>query len=173
MIAGIKTLDTGMLGAILIAGIAVYLHDKFFEKRLPAYLGIFQGSVFVAVIGFAVMIPTALAICLIWPKVQGGMGALQGFLASAGVIGVWIYTFLERISIPTGLHHFIYAPFTLGPAVVPEGILAYWPKHLHDFATSTKSLKEMFPAGGFALTGHSKVFGCLGIALAQVISVMG
>jgi PTS system arbutin-like IIC component len=133
---------------------------------LPAYLGIFQGSVFVAAIGFVVMIPTALAICLIWPKVQGGMGALQGFLSSAGVIGVWIYTFLERILIPTGLHHFIYAPFTLGPAVVPEGILAYWPKHLPDFATSAKSLKEMFPAGGFALTGHSKVFGCLGIALA-------
>lgn len=166
MIAGIKTLDTGMLGAILIAGITVYLHDKFFEKRLPAYLGIFQGSVFVAAVGFVVMIPTALAICLIWPKVQGGMGSLQGFLASSGVIGVWIYTFLERILIPTGLHHFIYAPFTLGPAVVPEGILAYWPKHLPDFATSTKSLKEMFPAGGFALTGHSKIFGCLGIALA-------
>lgn len=166
MIAGIKTLDTGMLGAILIAGISVYLHDKFFEKRLPDYLGIFQGSVFVAAVGFVVMIPTALAICFVWPKVQGGMGALQGFLASAGVIGVWIYTFLERILIPTGLHHFIYAPFTLGPAVLPEGILSYWPKHLSDFATSTKSLKEMFPAGGFALTGHSKIFGCLGIALA-------
>lgn len=166
MIAGIKTLDTGMIGAILIAGIAVYLHGKFFEKRLPAYLGIFQGSVFVAMIGFFVMIPTALLMCLVWPKVQGGIGALQGFLASSGVIGVWIYTFLERILIPTGLHHFIYGPFIFGPAVVPDGIASYWPKHLADFATSAHSLKEMFPAGGFALHGSSKIFGCTGIALA-------
>lgn len=166
MIAGIKTLDTGMIGAILIAGISVYLHDKFFEKRLPAYLAIFQGSVFVGAIGFAIMVPIALAMCVIWPKVQGGIGALQGFLASSGVIGVWIYTFLERILIPTGLHHFIYGPFMFGPAVVGDGIISYWSKHLSDFSTSAYSLKEMFPSGGFGLFGHSKIFGCAGIALA-------
>lgn len=112
------------------------------------------------------MLPTALLMCLVWPKVQGGIGALQGFLASSGVIGVWIYTFLERILIPTGLHHFIYGPFIFGPAVVPDGIASYWPKHLSDFATSAHSLKQMFPAGGFALHGSSKIFGCAGIALA-------
>lgn len=166
MIAGIKTLDTGMIGAILIAGIAVYLHEKHFEKKLPDYLGIFQGSCFVAIIGFVVMIPVAFAMCFIWPKFQGGIGALQGFLASSGVIGVWIYTFLERILIPTGLHHFIYGPFIFGPAAVAEGIASYWPKHLNEFATTANSLKEMFPAGGFALHGSSKIFGCTGIALA-------
>lgn len=167
LIAGIKTLDTGMIGAILIAGIVVYLHDKFFEKELPAYLGIFQGSCFVALIGFIVMIPTALAMCFIWPKVQAGIGALQGFLAASGVIGVWIYTFLERILIPTGLHHFIYGPFIFGPAVVADGIASYWPKHLPEFTNTARSLKEMFPAGGFALHGSSKIFGCTGIALAM------
>jgi len=166
MIAGIKTLDTGMVGAILIAGISVYLHDKFFEKRLPAYLGIFQGSVFVGAIGFAVMIPTALVMCFIWPKIQSGIGSLQVFLASSGAIGVWIYTFLERILIPTGLHHFIYGPFYFGPAVVPDGIATQWPKMLTEVATTAHSLKEMFPQGGFSLFGHSKVFGCSGIALA-------
>ncbi|MEQ8154172.1 MAG: alpha-glucoside-specific PTS transporter subunit IIBC [Clostridiaceae bacterium] len=167
MIAGIKTLDTGMVGAILIAGIAVYLHGKFFEKKLPDYLGIFQGSCFVAIIGFIVMIPVALAMCFVWPKVQLGIGTLQGFLASSGVVGVWIYTFLERILIPTGLHHFIYGPFIFGPAVVEGGIASYWPKHLAEFAASTKPLRELFPAGGFALHGSSKIFGCTGIALAM------
>lgn len=166
MIAGIKTLDTGMIGAILIAGIVVYLHGKFFDKKLPDYLGIFQGSVFVALIGFFVMIPVAFAMCFVWPKVQLGIGSLQGFLASSGVIGVWLYTFLERILIPTGLHHFIYGPFIFGPAVVEGGIIAYWTQHLQEFATSAQSLREMFPAGGFALFGSSKIFGCAGIALA-------
>ncbi len=170
MIAGIKTLDTGMIGAILVAGIVVYLHDKYFDTRLPDYLGIFQGSSFVVMIGFFAMLPVALAMCSIWPKVQGGIGSLQSFLTSSGVAGVWIYTFLERILIPTGLHHFIYGPFIFGPAIVEGGIASYWPQHLAEFSNNAQSLKEMFPAGGFALHGMSKVFGCAGIALALYIT---
>lgn len=166
MIAGIKTLDTGMIGAILIAGIVVFLHEKYFDRKLPDYLGIFQGSCFVVIIGFILMIPLAFVICLVWPKVQSGIGALQEFLVSSGGLGVWAYTFLERILIPFGLHHFIYGPFMFGPAAVQGGISAYWAQHLQQFATSAHSLKEMFPAGGFALYGSSKVFGCTGIALA-------
>ena len=147
MIAGVKTLDTGMIGSILVAGIVVYLHDKYFDTKLPDYLGIFQGSSFVVIIGFFAMLPVALAMCFIWPKVQGGIGSLQGFLTSSGVVGVWIYTFLERILIPTGLHHFIYGPFIFGPAIVEGGIATYWPQHLSELANSAHSLKEMFPAG--------------------------
>ncbi len=47
-----------------------------------------------------------------------GIESLQAFLRSAGALGVWVYTFLERILIPTGLHHFIYGPFIFGPAAV-------------------------------------------------------
>lgn len=165
-IAGIKTFDTGMIGAILIAGIAVWLHNRFFDTELPEYLGIFRGSSFVVMIGFFVMIPTAFIICLVWPAVQNGINSLQGFLASSGIVGVWIYTFLERILIPTGLHHFIYGPFIFGPAVVEGGIATYWPQHLAQYAMSQQSLTELFPAGGFALHGHSKIFGSVGIALA-------
>ncbi|GAB6099614.1 alpha-glucoside-specific PTS transporter subunit IIBC [Halanaerocella petrolearia] len=165
-IAGIKTLNTGMIGAILISGIVVYLHNKYFDTELPEYIGIFQGSSFVAIIGFFVMLPVALATCFLWPKVQGGISSLQGFLASSGVIGVWLYSFLERILIPTGLHHFIYGPFIFGPAVVEGGIYSAWAQNLTEFSTTAQSLKSMFPEGGFALHGMSKVFGAPGIALA-------
>jgi PTS system arbutin-like IIC component len=166
LIAGIKTLDTGMIGAIFIAAIAVYLHNRFFDTKLPDFLGIFQGSSFVVIIGFLIMLPTALMISFIWPQIQLGIASMQGFLKSTGVFGVWLYTFLERILIPTGLHHFIYGPFIFGPAVVESGIYAEWTQNISTFATSAMSLKEMFPAGGFALHGLSKVFGCTGIALA-------
>lgn len=56
MIAGIKTLDTGMIGAILISGVTVYLHGRFFYKRLPDYLGVFQGSSFVVMTVFFAML---------------------------------------------------------------------------------------------------------------------
>ncbi|AOR24561.1 alpha-glucoside-specific PTS transporter subunit IIBC [Clostridium taeniosporum] len=167
MIANIKTLDLGMVGAILISAITVFIHDKYFDTELPEWLGVFKGSSFVCIIGFFVMIPVALALCFIWPIIQNGINSMQYFLKISGVFGVWIYTFLERILIPTGLHHFIYTPFIFGPAVVNEGIASYWPAHIQDFTNTAYSLKQMFPEGGFSLHGLSKVFGCIGIALAM------
>lgn len=95
-----------------------------------------------------------------------GIESLQAFLRTAGALGVWVYTFLERILIPTGLHHFVYGPFIFGPAAVEGGIQVYWAQHLQEFSQSTVPLKTLFPEGGFALHGNSKVFGSVGIALA-------
>ena len=37
-IAGIKTLDTSILGALVVALIVVWLHNKYFDKKLPDWL---------------------------------------------------------------------------------------------------------------------------------------
>ena len=166
MIAGIKTLDTSIIGAIIISGLVTAIHNRFFDKPLPVFLGIFQGTSFVVILAFFVMIPCAWLTLLGWPKVQMGIESLQAFLRSAGALGVWVYTFLERILIPTGLHHFVYGPFIFGPAAVEGGIQVYWAQHLQEFSQSTLPLKTLFPEGGFALHGNSKVFGSVGIALA-------
>lgn len=126
MMAGIKTLDTSIIGAIIISGIVTALHNRLFDKKLPVFLGIFQGTSYVVIIAFLVMIPCAWLTLLGWPKVQMGIESLQAFLRSAGALGVWVYTFLERILIPTGLHHFIYGQFIFGPAAVEGGIQMYW-----------------------------------------------
>lgn len=170
MIAGIKTLDTGIIGAIFIAAIVVWIHNRFFDKKLPDFLGIFQGSSFVVIIGFFMLLPIALGVACVWPKVQTIISASQTVMISSGVFGVWLYTFLERILIPTGLHHFIYTPFVFGPAVVEGGITKYWIDHLAQFAQSTDSLKTLFPQGGFALHGNSKIFGAVGISLAFYVT---
>ena len=125
-----------------------------------------------SIIGFLLMIPMAYLTALLWPKVQLGIVALQGFLKTSGVIGVFSYTFLERILIPTGLHHFIYGPFMFGPAVVEQGITAFWVQHIQEFSQSTTPLKELFPQGGFSLHGNSKVFGLPAAALAMYVTCL-
>lgn len=60
MIASIKTLDMGMVGALAVSGIVIYLHNRFFDTELPEWLGSFSGSTFVFMIGFFVMIPFGL-----------------------------------------------------------------------------------------------------------------
>ena len=165
-IGGVLTLDTSIIGALVIASIVTYLHNKYFDVKLPEEISIFQGTVLIVMIGFFVMIPVSLVTAFIWPQVQLLIAGLQGVLISSGWIGVWIYTFLERILIPTGLHHFIYQPFIFGPAVVDGGITTYWAQNLPSFMDNTQSLRELFPAGGFALHGMSKVFAPIGISAA-------
>lgn len=165
-IAGIKTLDMGMMGAIMIAAIVVWLHNRYFDTQLPEFLGIFKGSTFIYILGFFAMIPVAFLSVLIWPKVQYLIGMLQVFLADSGAIGVGIYSFLNRILIPTGLHHFVYSPFLYDNVAVQGGIVSYWTQHLAEFAASGEPLKTLFPQGGFALYGMEKIFGSIGIALA-------
>ena len=157
-IAGIKTLNTSMIGAIIVALIVVWLHNKYFDKKLPDWLGTFQGSVYVYVLGFFAMIPLALLTCWGWPKVQDGITSMQSFIVSSGWIGIWVYNFLNRILIPTGLHHLVYIPFQLGPAVVEGGLQPYWLKHLPEYAASAKPLSQIASFNGFQLYGNEKVF---------------
>ena len=163
MIAGIKTLDTGMVGALFISGIVVWLHNRYFDKELPETLSIFRGSTYVVALAFFAMIPIAFLTCVGWPLIQDGIRSMQGFFINSGSLGIWVYGFLQKILIPTGLHHFIYAPFTYDNAIVQGGTSAYWATHLHEFATSSSSLKELFPIG-FSLSGMAKVFGSVGVA---------
>lgn len=169
-IAGVKTLDTGILGAIAIALFAVWLHNRYYTKKLPNFLGTFQGLPFVIVMGFTLLLPICLIVCLIWPHVQSGIGLAQNVILSTGSVGVFMYTFLERFLIPLGLHHFIYQPFIFGNAVVESGITANWLSNLGQFSQSSAPLQTLFPAGIFALNGNTKVFGIIGVAIAFVLT---
>lgn len=166
MIANIKTLDMGMVGALLISGIAIWLHNRYFDKKLPEWLGVFKGSAFVVGIGFIVMLPVALLSAFIWPKIQLLIGYLQTFILNSGLFGVWIFNFLERILIPTGLHHLLYAPFFWDNIVVQGGTSAAWARSLPMIAADSTPIIEQAPFMIFNGTGHAKMFGSLGIALA-------
>ena len=166
LIGSVKTLDTGVLGALIISGVTIWIHNRYFEKSLPDWLGVFRGSSLVCVISFFMMLPIALVFCLVWPQFQHAINGFQSFMRAAGNVGVGIYAFLEAVLIPTGLHHFIYTPFLFDSAAVEGGIRAYWAEHLTEFASLSVPLKEVFSAGGFSLFGMKKVFAPAGIALA-------
>lgn len=166
MIASIKTLDMGMIGALAVSGIVIAIHNKFYDVELPEWLGVFSGSTFVYIISFFVMLPVAFAACLGWPHVQDGIRAFQGFIATTGTLGVGVFAFLERALIPFGLHHLMYSPFYYDNAVVDGGIYTAFATALPQIAASTESLKELAPYAAFTCSSWSKLFGCPGIALA-------
>ncbi len=84
--AGIKTLDTSIIGAIIISGIVTALHNRLFDKKLPVFRA-FSVNVLCGDYRLPVMIPCAWSL-LGWPKVQMGIESLQAFLRSAGALGL-------------------------------------------------------------------------------------
>uniref|UniRef100_UPI0026279725 PTS transporter subunit EIIC n=1 Tax=Terrisporobacter sp. TaxID=1965305 RepID=UPI0026279725 len=137
-----------------------------YDIELPDYLGAFKGSAFVVMIGFFVMIPVALGVAVVWPKVQYGMIGLQEFFKNSGTIGVGAYVLLQKLLLPLGLHHFIYAPVLFDSVIVEGGTIAYWANHLNEFVSSTAPLIELYPMGGFSNGELAKVFGVIGVAWA-------
>jgi PTS system arbutin-like IIC component len=166
LIGGIKTLDTGIVGAIVIALLVVYLHNRLIDKKVPDWLGMFNGSSLVVFIGMLGAIATAVIFCFIWPLFQRGMGYTQAFFVNSGALGIWCYSLLERLLLPTGLHHLLTQPFSYGPVIVDGGITTYWLDHLVEFSRSTKPLAELFPGAAFKLYGHNKIFAAPGVAAA-------
>ncbi len=95
-IAGIKTLDTGMMGALAIAGITIWLHNKYYDKELPDWIGIFRGSSLVVALGFFAMIPAAFITCVVWPHVQDGIRGLQTFSLTLEILVSGVMHFCRR-----------------------------------------------------------------------------
>ncbi|MGN8689782.1 PTS transporter subunit EIIC [Atopobiaceae bacterium HCP3S3_F7] len=170
LVGGIKTLDMGMVGALAISAVVVWLHNRLFDTELPEWLGVFSGSTFVYMVSFAAMLPCAALAAVVWPRVQVAMFALQGVIAGAGTLGVTAFVFLERALIPFGLHHLLYAPFYYDNAVVAGGIYSAWARALPQLAATSAPLKEAAPWAALTATGWSKVFGIPGVAAAFYVT---
>ena len=136
-ICGVLTLNTSIVGSILTASFTVWLHNRFYDLRLPEWANIFTGTPIIVVLSFPLMLILAILTVIVWPPIQSGIQSLQVIILNSGAIGVWLFTFLERILIPTGLHHFVYGPIYFGPIVTDGGTVNYWISHISEFADVT------------------------------------
>ena len=114
-IMGIKSIETGVLGGILIGGIAAALFNRYYRIQLPPYLGFFAGKRFVPIVTAVAAIGLALVLIIVWPPV--GL-KIRGFAnwaaAESPSLAFAIYGVVERLLIPFGLHHIWNVPFFFG-----------------------------------------------------------
>lgn len=110
-VMGIQVLDTGVFGGILMGCLTGYLFNKFGGKQFKGYFSMFSGVRF----PFLLMIPVAIGagflMTFVWPLVQSAISAVSGMIVSSGNVGLFVYGLLNKLLVPTGLHHLVYAPF--------------------------------------------------------------
>ncbi|MGE9911729.1 PTS transporter subunit EIIC [Atopobiaceae bacterium SGI.236] len=90
---------------ILSAVIGGTMYNKFKDTRLPDWLAFFSGKRCVAIMTALVSILVSVVLLFVWPIIFDGLVGLGNGIAGMGGIGAGIYAFLNRLLIPTGLHH--------------------------------------------------------------------
>lgn len=166
IIDGIKTLDTGIIGPLAVSATVVAIHDRFYDAKVPDWLGTFSGSSLVYLISFFAVFALAAISAAIVPSVYAVTETLRHALASVGPFGVGIFVLLERALEPMGLHHLLYMPIYYDNLVINDGIYATWSSLLPILSHSTRPLNELAPWAGFTATGWVKLFGLPAIAAA-------
>ena len=110
-VLGIQVLDTGVFGGIILGCITGAVFNKFSNKQFPIALSMFSGVRFPFLLMILISWVMGVAFCAIWPPVQGAISALAGLIKDSGSIGLFFYGMLNKLLVPTGLHHLIYTPF--------------------------------------------------------------
>ena len=104
-----ETINMGVFGGIISGIVAGLLYNRFFDVKFPEWLGFFGGRRFVPIITAATMTILAAGLGYLWPYVQQVIDGAGNWVLNAGMLGVGTYGFLNRLLIPTGLHHVINA----------------------------------------------------------------
>ena len=171
-VVGIKSLEMGVFGGIIVGLGVAALHKRFYKIRLPGVISFFGGTRFVPIISTVVYTAVGVLMFFLWPYIQTAIYALGGLVRSSGYVGTLVYGFIERILIPFGLHHVFYLPFWqtgLGGSAVIDGNLVAGAQNIF-FAELASPATEVFSveatrfmSGKFPLM----IFGLPGMALAM------
>ena len=145
---------------ILAGIIGASCYNKFKGTQLPDVLAFFSGKRSVAIVTGVVSILASIVLFFLWPVIFGGLVALGNGIVGMKGIGAGIYAFLNRLLIPTGLHHALNNVFWFDTIGLGD-LSHYWAGHTS--ADVTWSL-GMYMAGFFPCM----MFGIAGAALAMV-----
>lgn len=108
---------TGIIGAAC--------YNKFKSTKLPDVLAFFSGKRSVAIVTAVVSIVVSAILLFVWPVIFGALVAVGNGIKSLGAVGAGIYAFLNRLLIPTGLHHALNNVFWFDTIGLGD-LTAYW-----------------------------------------------
>ena len=90
---------------ILAAVVGAACYNKFKNTQMPDWLAFFSGKRFVAIATGLISIVVSVVLLFVWPVIFDALVAIGRGIAGMDGIGAGIYAFLNRLLIPTGLHH--------------------------------------------------------------------
>ena len=124
-VLGIQSIDSGILGAVIVGIIVYMLHERFNTIRLPDALAFFGGTRFVPIITALTLSLVGLAIPFLWKYVAMGIAGIGHIIQSTDVFGPFLYGVGVLLLKPFGLHHILLAMVRFTPAGGTEFVDGY------------------------------------------------
>lgn len=175
VIMGVQTLDTGVLGGIIVGIVTANLHQRFYTIVLPDSLSFFGGPRFIPIITSVVASVMGLILPFIWPFFAAFIHGIGELILGAGPFGPFIFGAGERLLLPFGLHHILVAMIRFTDAggteevcgVVTSGALNIYYAQLECGVPFSPSATQFLSQGKMP----SFLFGLPGAALAMYHTV--
>ncbi len=171
---GVQCTDINVFGGILIGCLAGYVWNKVIDVKVPEVLRIYGGPRLVLLVMIPVMVVFSILTAIVWPHVANAIEAISQVIESSGGFGVFIYSFLNRGLIPTGLHHFLWMPFCftpIGGTATIAGEVYYGASNIFYAEMpliANGTLTTLDPSIKYAHFGFAKEFITLGSILAMI-----
>lgn len=141
---------------ILTGILAARLFDRFSRTELPSALAFFSGRRLVPILTVLLSVVLAGILFLVWPVLFQALAYLGVAIKDLGALGAGIYGFLNKLLIPTGLHHALNAVFWFDTVGIND-LGNFWA------GTGVKGVTGRYMAGYFPIM----MFGLPGAALAM------
>ena len=170
MVMGIQILDMGVFLGIILGVIISLIHNKYADIEFDNAFQIYGGSRFVFIVLIPIVVLLAIGFSFVWPIVQSGIDSLGGFINRSGNFGLFLYGTLERLLIPTGLHHLVYTPFlysSLGGVAEVGGEVFEGARNIYFAEIAQPNIGLLSQSVVWDARGISKMFGLIGACLAM------
>lgn len=170
LVMGVQILDMGVFLGIILGLVVAYIHNRFSDVEFNNAFQIYGGTRFVFIVLIPVTVILAVVFTYIWPVFQAGINGLGTFINQSGNFGIFTYGSLERLLIPTGLHHLVYTPFLyspLGGTAEIGGIIFEGSRNIYFAEMADPSILQLSKSVIWDARGISKMFGLVGACLAM------
>ena len=104
---GFFTYRMNVFAGVIVGLVVAWLHNRFHKIQLPNMFNFFGGKRFVPIITIVVIPFIGIISYFIWPYFDLLISLFGKSIEVAGIFGPFIYGFLNRLLIPTGLHHIL------------------------------------------------------------------
>ncbi len=170
LVLGVQVLAMGVFLGIILGVVVALIHNRFIDTTFSNAFQVYGGARFVFIVLIPVLVLAAIILSFIWPIVQQGIDGLGGVIQKTGNFGIFLYGSLERLLIPTGLHHLIYTPFlytSLGGVAEVGGQVFEGARNIYFAEIADPAVKVLSQSVIWDARGISKMFGLIGACLAM------
>lgn len=107
VVLGFFTYRMNVFAGVLVGLTVSYLHNKFYRIQLPSAINFFGGKRFIPLITIVAIPVLAIISYFVWPFFNQLIILIGLSISKTGVVGPFIYGTVNRLLIPTGLHHIL------------------------------------------------------------------